>query len=249
MIPPESLRLRTLDAGFSFQVSGATAGLWYEVYHAQLGDVIHSGFLSQQVPTVKDLERASSMLYTKASSAFSGVKSRHEAIKAIGGFSAFDADLILDSWEFDEEGMRHPLCGGFQDTPGSSFVGQVNSILEHCAPPTTWFWVEDGVGEVRVKCILVPGADSYNVYDGVDFLANVPNSNWQSVSLSPGTYSALNMAAVIDGQVGIPSFHLQAVSMGAAVPTMTADGITFTEEVTGETKRFRSLFEWLLFKK
>lgn len=204
MIPPEQLALRVGDIGFVF---GRPIRVYqrYEVYHKILGDVIDSGTVQTSVPLVRELNVAGDRLNGMSQSAFSDVLAKHEPLPPIGGHSAFDADLILDEWEFDGQTMEHPISGSFPFT-GNSMVERVNGVLSNVPPPTTWFWA-DGRNplELWVKCVAVNGADSYNVYNEGEFLDNVNDHTWHILSVPAGEYS-VRMAAVKNGVVGVLSF-------------------------------------------
>ena len=235
MIPREQLSLRTGNAGFRFgPPHGAILG--WEVYNPLA--VVASGTLSRKVAVLNRLEAAGKELIARAEGEYEDVVMRHEANQAIGGFSAFDADLILDSWWFGEV-MVHPLCGEHAWEGGEGFVARVNRVLEICLPPPTWFWAESvNPGELRVKCVAVPDAGSYNVYDGEELLGNVPNHNWNTLLIPSGQYQ-VRMAAVKDSQVGVPSF-LVYVGQGGHT-----DGSAVAPRVSAKKGVIRRFLDWL----
>ena len=237
MIPAEQLKLRTGDVSFAFGKSGAVATMSYEVYHATLGDVIGRGTLSATSPTVSDLNRSGDKLVQQAEGAFIEFKARHADI--IDGHSAHDADLILDGWWFDGETMGHPVCGVFPSY-AQTFAQRVRAVLAQALPPPTWFWAIAGEGELFVKCTPVPGADSFNVYDGDEFVDNVADYDWSILEMDPGAYS-VRMAAVKDGQSGVPSFPVSVTVVGVEEQAAMMGA---SAEAEGGMRRF---WQWALF--
>jgi len=81
------------------------------------------------------------------------------------------------------------------------WVAVANSALQSCID-------DGGAGELQVKTVAVPGAASYNVYNGEGLIGNVPNGAWQTIGgLSAGSY--LVRTAGFDGvNVGILSFAI-----------------------------------------
>jgi len=206
-IPAAQLRLRSGDTTILFSTGPDTMGKTWEVYHESTGIVVASGRVSRQVMTIGEMNAADAELQNLCESAFAETKAQHDPIGAIGGYSAWDAALTLNGWMQDEDGLHHPICGDVALVP-ATLVDGVNAILGAVSPPPQWFWAEPGAsaGELRVRCVAVPGADSYNVYSGVTLLSNVPTQGWETVSgLTTGAYS-VRMAAVETGQVGILSF-------------------------------------------
>lgn len=207
-IPSADLKLRSGDTGFVMSQGSLQMTKRWEVYHATLGDVIATGSGSQFVPTISSFPAADDKLEVQAGAFLGAVQEMHKAVAAIGGFSAWDANLILDAWMQDEDGLHHPICGDLAATP-ADLVARVNAILAGRLPPPTWAWARPGgAGEVQVKIVAVPGAASYNVYDGEDLIGNVPNGAWQTIGgLSAGAYSV--RTAGFDGaEVGILSFAI-----------------------------------------
>ena len=243
MIPKNYLTLRTGNASFSFGYSHAVSIGW-QVYADQVDTIVESGILSRSVPTLAALENAADELIIRANGEYDAVVQRHKANAKIGGYSVFDADLILDSWWF-QDNMEHPICGTHEWSGGNSIVGRINRILEICLPPPTWFWAESiNPGELRVRCVAVPGADSYNVYNGDILIANVPAANWQTISVDPGSYS-VRAAAVGGSQVGILSFQVPVTVYGAEGMMATAS-VMETEPVR-DTSIMRRFWKWVFY--
>jgi len=168
-IPSIQMRLRTGDTSIYFSTGPDTQSKRWEVYDDATGIVLASGTVSRQVATIGQMDSADADLQNTCESAFGETKAQHEPIGAIGGYSAWDADLVLDGWLQDETGLHHAICGDIALTP-ASLVDRVNGILGARLPPTQWFWAEGLAAKARVKCVAVPNADSYNVYDGETFL-------------------------------------------------------------------------------
>lgn len=210
-----SLRLRTGNVSFSFPGSNISASLGWEVYHQGLGDVLESGIVGPiTVAKVGALDEKAQELYVLAQSVYASVLAKHEAIEAIGGMSAHDADLILDRWWFNiDDGtytITHPINGSFagQSVDPKSFVACVNEILSLVPPAPVWFWADSpAAGQLHVKCVQVAGADSYSVYNRDTLLDSGLTKEETLTGLSAGTY-VVRMGAVDGGQLGILSFPI-----------------------------------------
>lgn len=206
-IPEAELKLRSGDSSLVFINGSFAMTKRWEVYHDTMGEVVASGQHSRPVAVINRFDDADEDLEARCAASLMGVQERHKGIGAIGGYSAWDTDLILDGWMQDEDGLHHPILGDLAVMP-AGLVVRINAILAARLGPPTWFWAEPGgsAGELRVKCVAVPGADSYNVYDGETLLGNVATSGWETISgLSAGTYN-VRMGAVDGGQLGILSF-------------------------------------------
>lgn len=215
MAIPGSLTFRTGDVSLTFAESGGVrVGLGFEVYHDGLGDTLHRGTLWREAGLIAKAEDTAGKLYDEAVGAFNSYVERHKPINAIGGLSAHDADLVLDGWWYDPSGesydLNHPICGHFAGVSLNiaSFVSMVNAIIDRVPEPPVWAWAEPyGAGQLRVRCVSVPGADSYNVYNGDELLDNVPSAAWNTISVPAGPYF-VKVAAVQGAQVGILSFGI-----------------------------------------
>ena len=182
----------------------------WEVYHPSTDTVIHAGTVN--VPSAKssDLTAAWTMAMAAIENAVSDVYAQHAAIAAIGGYSRFDANLILDGWLSDPTSgtLTHPISGTFTGVTYSGLPGLVNAILERVKGPTMWAWAMPGAaGKLQVKCVAVPGATSYNVYNHTDLLGSVPTAAWNELSVAAGSYN-VRIAPVAAGVVGVCSFPM-----------------------------------------
>lgn len=254
MIDKSQVAMRTGNVSFSFSsTGGGTVSLAYQVYSIQLGDVIHQGVESKRVPTLPGMEAAASLLYANAQARFEDYMARHESRSQIQGYSAHDADLILDSWWFPGDGdMSHPICGSFSgvEYDPTSYVSLVNAILNIVAPPPLWFWAESiAPDSLRVRCVGVQGASSCNVYDGAVLLGSVPPSGWRTLAVPAGVYS-VRAAPVVNGQVGILSFPV-GVTVGGAEPEMLHGiGTPVSQQVYQKRKMFiwwDKVKRWLVY--
>lgn len=201
-IPPQNLELWTGNE----QIGGRVMGLDWQARHTGIGEVVNEGTLTASVAKVSDLVPAWNQLVIQAGQQLENTRAYHEPIASIGDYSLFDVDLILDGWLTDGHDYVHPVCGTVPGPIPSTLPGRLAAILAARLPPPLWFWAESvAAGELRIKCVAVAGADSYDVYDGETLLGNVPSSGWQTISVAAGSYS-VRMGAVDGGQVGILSF-------------------------------------------
>lgn len=203
-IPSNLLKIRYGDVGITETHLSAT----WQLYHAQTSTVLESHGV--QVPLVAPhrVEEAWAKIITLVESASSAALSKHEPIAAIGGFSSWDADLILDGWFSDTvtQKLVHPLSGTFSNVTYTGIVGLINAIRSLVLPPPTWAWCEPLTGGFRVKCVAVSGATSYNVYDGTTLLGTVPNQAWNTLTVPDGYYNV--RIAPVNSAVGICSFYM-----------------------------------------
>jgi len=180
----------------------------WEVRHRTLNEIVESGPLFTTVAKQGDLVSAWGNLVDRAEQMLKSVQSYHEPIPAIGNLSLHDCDLVLDSWLTDSSGYEHPVCGDLAGPVPNNLPARLSFILASVSPPPVWFWADSvAPGELRVKCVQVSGADSYNIYDGDLLLGNVPTNGWETLSVAAGTYS-VRMAALDGTQVGILSFPI-----------------------------------------
>jgi len=217
-IPSDQLVMWIGDTSITGQPgSGARLGLTWQARHIVLGDVIAQGTLSQSVATMGQLPAVDEALRAQAGGAYAGAVEWHAPIAALNGYSAFDADLILDAWMQNGDEMKHPICGTVAGAP-EGLVARVLTILAWRLPPPMWVWAASiAPGELRVRTVAVPGADSYNIYSGEELLGNVPVAGWHTLALPVGTYS-VRVAGMKAGLVGILSFPVN-VQVGDGVET------------------------------
>ena len=227
-IPSNLLQIRYGDVGITETHLSAT----WQIYHAQTATVLESNRIQVPLVAPQRVEEAWTKILVLVNSASKAALSKHEPIPAIGNFSTFDADLILDSWLSDTETKKivHPLSGTFSNVEYSGLVGLINAIRARVLPPPTWFWAEKVTGGLRVKCIAVSGATSYNVYNGITLLGTVPNQNWNTLIVPDGSYS-VRIAPVVGGVVGICSFYIP-IQIGTVVPLAIPQFAEFAEEIT-----------------
>lgn len=203
-IPTDQMRVRLGNA--MLNTNGLYVG--WEVYHPGTSTVIQAGSVHVKVTHASDIAAAWAQALDLVFSAAGKVYEQHTAISAIGGYSRFDANLILDGWLSDPiaRTLVHPISGAFEDVDYDGIVGLVNAILARVPGPPMWFWAEAGdPGRLRVRCIAVAGADSYNVYNGTSLLGSVPNAQWNELTVPAGSYS-VRIAAVDGGAIGVCSF-------------------------------------------
>lgn len=178
--------------------------LSWEVRHITIGEIVDSSTISASVAKRGDLAKTWDSLVAEAEQALESTRSFNEAV--VGDNSLHDIDLILDGWLTDGDGYEHPVCGTLAGPVPVQLRQRLNFILASVAPPPGWFWAESTApGELRVKCVSVDGADSYNIYNGETLLDNVAASGWQTISVPAGVYS-VREAALVGAQVGILSF-------------------------------------------
>ena len=212
MIPPESVKLRTGDAEIVFRRGAITVHMKYEVYHEALDEVVDAGTVQISVPSVKSLATVGQQLDQKAQVMLIEFRAAHEPI--LGNLSAFDAGMILNNWWFEDDRMYHPLCGEFLGGVGTSLQARVGAILDYVLPPPTWAWADSPQeGKLRVKCVGVSGADSYNVYSGDNLVGNANNATWHTFDATPGSH-IVRIAPLQNLQVGIPSFPMNVHVIG-----------------------------------
>lgn len=211
-IPANMLHLRYGNVGLN---NGSLTVGW-EVYHPATSTIIESGSVAVNIAKPGDFPVAWLQALNLVDSAAASVCAKHEPVEAIGDYSLFDADLILDGWLSDEveRTLVHPISGEFDDVEYSGIVGLVNAIRERVPGPPMWFWAESlAPGELRVKCIGVPGATVYYVFNGTELLGNVSGGGWQVLGVPDGAYS-VRIAGVVGGVVGVCSFPIS-VTVGA----------------------------------
>lgn len=182
----------------------------WEVYHPTTATIIETGTVNVPAAKARDLVAAWTTALGLINSAVNAVYTQHAAVEAIQNYSRFDANLILDSWLSDPVSgtLVHPISGTFESVVYDGLVGLVNAILDRVPGPPIWAWSEAGdAGRLRVRCIAVPGADSYNVYNHDVLLGNVPSANWNELAVPSGSYN-VRIAAVDAEQVGICSFPI-----------------------------------------
>lgn len=182
----------------------------WEVYHPTTATIIQAGTVNVPAAKASDLTAAWNTAQGLINSAVSAVYARHAAVPAIQDYSRFDANLILDSWLSDPVSgtLVHPISGTFESVVYDGLVGLVNAILDRVPGPPIWAWAEAGdAGRLRVRCIAVPGADSYNVHNHDVLLGSVPSASWNELAVPAGSYN-VRIAAVDAGQVGICSFPI-----------------------------------------
>jgi len=204
-IPPGDLELW---AGNESVLTGDVVdlALTWQARHIAIQEIISQGILRLTVAKRADIIDAWDSLMVQAQQQLENMRAFHEPI--VGGWSLWDVNLIFDGWLTDGEEYEHPISGTIPGPIPATLVGRLNAILAAVAPPPLWFWSDSpGVGQVRVKCVAVPGADSYNVYGGTDLLGNVPDHTWNTLAVPVGEYE-VRMGAVISGAVGIMSFPL-----------------------------------------
>lgn len=201
-ISPENLELWTGNE----RIGSRVLAVDWQARHTGIGEVVSEGTLMGSVAKQADLVPAWNHLVIQAEQRLENTRAYHEPIASIGDYSLFDADLILGGWLTDGDGYEHPVCGTVPGPIPSTLPGRLAAILAARLPPPLWFWAESiSAGQLRVKCVAVAGADSYNVYDGETLLGNVPSNAWQTINVPAGFYS-VRMGAVDGGQVGILSF-------------------------------------------
>ena len=188
--------------------SGSLAlSLGWQVRHVALQEIVAQGTLPRSVAKRDDLVDEWNDLELLAQQQLENTRSLHEPIAAVGNLSLWDVNLVLNGWLTDGGAYQHPINGTIPGPIPETLVGRIAAILAAVAPPPIWFWAEGLAGQVRVKCVAVPGADSYNVYSGRELLGNVPNHTWNALAVLAGEYE-VRMGAVIGGVVGILSFPI-----------------------------------------
>ena len=231
MIPPEDVKLRTGDAEVVFQRGAITVFMKYEIYHKTLNETLDAGTVQANVPSVRGLAGIGAALNQKAEVMLIEFRAAHESI--LGDLSAFDAGMILNNWWFEEDRMYHPLCNEFPMSVGIELRERVTAILEKVLPPPTWAWAESIEEEkLRVKCVSVNGADSYDVYSGDDLVGTVSDSKWHTFTVNSGSH-VVRIAPVQNLQVGIPSFPMNVNVLGIG------------EEVSESP--LRTFWRWVLY--
>ena len=191
---------------------GSYLGLSWEARHRVTGDTIGRGTLSRAVAIMGQLQDVDAAMQAEAEGAYAGVVEWHKPIAAIGDYSAFDADLILDGWMQNGGAMEHPICGSISGAP-VGLVQRVLAILADRLPPTQWWWAESTTaGQLRVKYQPVAGAAGYNVYGGLDasggetLLGTVTGTGWKTLTVPAGFYSV--RIAPVGAEIGILSFAI-----------------------------------------
>jgi len=188
--------------------------LEYEVFHTDWADtVLDSGSFVMHVNQIGvEMVAIDQSLRNKATTRLSEIITHHEGISTIGGYSLFDANLILDGWKFYEgAGIwhgEHPVSGEFSGSLNPTLDNRINALLSLVLPPSTWAWASSpSAGDLEVRCIAVPGADHYAVYNGIEHLGDIPDHNSHTLSVLAGNYS-VRVAAVSD-RVGVMSVITQ----------------------------------------
>ena len=206
-IPSADLVLWRGDTSITSQSGrGSYLGLSWEARQRVTGDTIGRGTLSRAVATMGQLQDVDAAMQAEAEGAYAGVVAWHEPIGAIGDYSAFDADLILDGWMQNGGAMEHPICGSISGAP-VGLVQRVNAVLSNRLPPTQWAWAEStAAGALRVKYQTVAGATGYNVYNGSDLLGAVTGTGWKTIAVPAGFYSV--RIAPVGAEIGILSFAI-----------------------------------------
>ena len=229
-IPANMLHLRYGNVG----LNNDSLVVGWEVYHPATSTIIESGSVAVNIAKPGDFPVAWLQALNLVDSAAASVYAKHEAVAAIDGFSLFDADLILDGWLSDAIAgtLVHPISGSFGDVSYSGIVELVNAILERVPGPPMWFWAESlAPGELRVKCIGVPGATVYYVFNGTELLGNVSGGGWQVLGVPDGAYS-VRIAGVVGGVIGVCSFP---VSVTVGVGEALGGGDLLMSSTTGGT--------------
>ena len=177
--------------------------LTWQARHVTLQEIVGQGVLRLTVAKRADILDAWDELEVQAQQQLENVRAFHEPV--VGGWSLWDVNLIFDSWLTDGSEYEHPISGTVPGPIPATLVERLNAILAAVAPPPLWFWSEGLPGQVRVRCVAVAGADSYNVYSGETLLGNVPDHTWNTLAVPAGEYE-VRMGAIIGGIVGIMSF-------------------------------------------
>lgn len=187
--------------------SGARIALTWQARHKVTDDIVSQGALSRAVATMGQLQGVYAAMVEQAGGAYAGAVEWHAPIAVLSGYSAFDADLILDAWMQNGGAMEHPICGEIASAP-EGLVQRVLAILAERLPPPQWWWAESiTAGQLRVRYQPVAGADGYNVYEGENLLGSVTGTGWKTLAVPAGGYS-VRVAAVDDGEIGILSFPI-----------------------------------------
>lgn len=180
--------------------------LGWRVVAGSIQEIVDFGTVSQMVSKLGAMIEADKELRVEANSKFIDVVAYHKPRPSYDDLSAFDADLILDRWWQDSANLTHDVCGTIPNAPDGIW-DRILTITSVCAKPPAWAWAEPfGAGQMRVKCVAVSGAGSYNVYDddGTTFtlLDNVADAGWNTIAVAAGTYN-VRQAALVGAQVGI----------------------------------------------
>lgn len=229
------LKLRTGDTSIQYGDRILMTKRW-EAYHPLA--VADSGTVTRHVPNLQKMSEADLELERDCERRFASVVEHHRARDVMGGLSAFDADLVLDGW-MQGEGLDHPVLGHIDVNPGD-VVARVNRIMDKHASPPAWFWAEPDTEAVRVKCIAVDNAVSYNVYDGDELLGNVPDHDWNTVYVQPGSYS-VRMAAYDGNDIGVRSFPVVVQVEEAEAAAMSAPSPKLTRKVASLESQVKAL--------
>jgi hypothetical protein len=191
----------------------------YQVVVPNFDMVIAEMTLDQNVSRFDQFEMQDDRSYKQAASWFLSVKEWHKAKASLNDYSLHDVGLMLAHWEFTPDGNKwvvsHPISGEFSDvslkTDGSgrpTLSSRLTAIVTRVLPPSTWGFAEsEAPEEITVHCIVVSGADSYNVYNDLgggnfELLGNVPDNDHRTLVVTAGYYR-VRIAAVVSGVVGV----------------------------------------------
>lgn len=198
-IPSGLLSLQTGQCAFTESLFSMA---WQVV--ASTGDVVASGIVSRGVLRLSDLDQVHTQLLQMADGKLAEARAWHQGHSIIGGYSAFDANLILDGWWLENNSLVHSVSGTFPASFADSLTNRINAILSYVLGPPVWAWAESiAPGQLRVKCQPVAGANHYHIYDGDVLLGEVPTAAWNVLSVPAGIYSVRQAAVSAAGIVGV----------------------------------------------
>lgn len=161
-------------------------------------------------------ESIDAQLYSQAQKDFSTTVGFCWPREFLDGKSFYEINLDLAHWSFTtqvEDGrwtLEHPICGVFEgvDLPIDSngkpmLIGRWRAIIDRVLPAPLWLWADSPYGgQLRVRCVAVPNAVSYNIYSETELLGEVLDNQWNTVSVPSGYYVVRVAGVDINGQVG-----------------------------------------------
>jgi len=210
-IPLANLQLITGNVSSVVRPSGSVVlNMTWRAYHLQTDTTIESGIETRIAASPGGVDDVTADLRVRCEAAYSAALAKHEARSALDGLSLQDADLVMDRWMFGATGAIHPICGTHAITPDlGSYVEMVTAILGVCLPPPVWAWAESvEAGKLRVKCIAVPAASGYEVYNGDELLGSPADlTDWVESVVPAGIY-VVRCAGAAGGQTGTLSFPM-----------------------------------------
>ena len=226
-LPIQDLDVSYTNALVSFSGRRIFYRLDYKLIHIPTQASIYSSFRQKQIISFEELPNADAELREEIGCDLLVLKEWHKSRSVLGEASVYDALRTLDRWIFSPTTngwtLYHPVSGTFSGVQlDEGIVGHFQAVRSLVLPLPTWTFVTAGVEEVEVSCVAVPGAQSYNIYDDITYLANVPNAGKNTIPLAAGVYR-IRMGAVDGmGKTGILGNETQVtvLTSGAAITMM-----------------------------